>query len=103
MKKQLSEREIITLQIQAYDFYAGLIGRAVVSGANDAKMPRWDEQRALEYRELANQLRRRLAEIEAEDPIAADATPGVVPVPTTPQPVSPEAGSATIGNTTSVG
>ena len=86
MSEPLSERELIKLQIQAYEFYAGLIDRAVVSGAHDAKMPKWDEQRAVEYRDLAEQLRQRLAELEATDaqalsgpavtPLAASGEPG---------------------------
>jgi hypothetical protein len=106
MKKQLSERELIELQIQAYEFYAGLIDRAVESGAHEAHMPRWDEQRAVEYRQLAEQLRRRLAELEAADPAAADPaaadSPATAPVPTTtpaPTPVSaePEPETAMVG------
>lgn len=68
MAQPVTDKELLRLQIQAYEFYAGLIGRAVVSGAHDAKMPRWDEQRAIEYRELAEQLRRQLAELEATSP-----------------------------------
>ncbi|HLY32554.1 MAG TPA: hypothetical protein VKQ36_16135 [Ktedonobacterales bacterium] len=68
MAQPVNEKELLRLQIQAYEFYAGLIGRAVVSGAHDAKMPRWDEQRAVEYRELAEQLRKQLAELEAASP-----------------------------------
>lgn len=79
MSEPLNERELIKLQIQAYDFYAGLIDRAVVSGAHDAKMPKWDDQRAVEYRNLAEQLRQRLAELEATDEPALDA-PGITPV-----------------------
>ena len=79
MAEPLSERELIKLQIQAYEFYAGLIDLAVVSGAHEAKMPKWDEQRAVEYRDLAEQLRQRLAELEATDAKALDA-PGVTPV-----------------------
>lgn len=86
MSEQLSEREVIKLQIQAYEFYAGLIDRAVVSGAHEAKMPKWDEQRAVEYRNLAEQLRQRLAELEATDPQALDA-PGVKPVSASGEPV----------------
>ncbi|MGE5335772.1 MAG: hypothetical protein ACM3N4_13800 [Nitrososphaerota archaeon] len=81
MSEPLSERELIKLQIQAYEFYAGLIDRAVVSGAKEAKMPKWDEQRAVEYRDLAEQLRQRLAELEATDPQELNA-PGVTPVAT---------------------
>lgn len=79
MSEPLSERELIKLQIQAYEFYAGLIDRAVVSGAHEAKMPKWDDQRAVEYFDLAEQLRQRLAELEATDEQALDA-PGITPV-----------------------
>lgn len=86
MAESLSERELIKLQIQAYDFYAGLIDRAVISGAHEAKMPKWDEQRAVEYRNLADQLRQRLAELEAADPQALNA-PGTTPVAANGEPV----------------
>jgi hypothetical protein len=62
----LDEKELLRQQIKAFEFYAGLIDRAVGGGAQ-AKLPRWDEQRALEYRALADQLRARLAELEAAD------------------------------------
>lgn len=68
MAQPVTDKELLRLQIQAYEFYAGLIGRAVGSGAHDAKMPRWDEQRAIEYRELAEQLRQQLADLEATAP-----------------------------------
>jgi hypothetical protein len=80
MSKPLSERELIQLQIQAYDFYAGLIDRAVGHGSGP-KLPRWDEERALEYKMLADQLRQRLAELEARDPQALS-RPGVIEIPT---------------------
>lgn len=86
MAEALSERELIKLQIQAYEFYAGLIDRAVISGAHEAKMPKWDEQRAVEYRNLADQLRQRLAELEAADPQALNA-PGTTPVAANGEPV----------------
>ena len=86
MSEPLSERELIKLQIQAYEFYAGLIDRAVVSGAKEAKMPKWDDQRAVEYRDLAEQLRQRLAELEASDPQELSG-PGVNPVPANGEPV----------------
>lgn len=60
------ERELLRLQIQAYEFYAGLIDRAVTNGAHEAIMPKWDDQRALEYKRLAEQLRERLARLDAE-------------------------------------
>jgi len=62
-----NEKELLRLQIQAYEFYAGLIDRAVTKGAHEAIMPKWDEQRAQEYKQLAEQLRQRLAELERED------------------------------------
>ncbi|HEX9037847.1 MAG TPA: hypothetical protein VF808_12750 [Ktedonobacterales bacterium] len=65
MTQAPSEMELLRLQIQAYEFYAGLIDRAVTAGAHDAVMPKWDEQRAVEYQRLADQLRARLAELEA--------------------------------------
>lgn len=73
MAQPPSEKELIKLQIQAYDFYAGLIDRAVTAGAHDAVMPKWDEQRAVEYKRLADQLRARLSEIEAEEPSGSGA------------------------------
>ncbi len=66
----MDEKEILKKQITAYEFYAGLIERAVGAGTQ-ARLPRWDEQRALEYRALADQLRARLAELEAAEPDAA--------------------------------
>jgi hypothetical protein len=63
----LDEKELLRTQIKAYEFYAGLIDRAVGAGAQ-ATLPRWDEQRALEYRALADQLRAQLAELEAAEP-----------------------------------
>lgn len=62
-----NEKELLRLQIQAYEFYAGLIDRAVSNGARESIMPKWDEQRALEYKRLAEQLRQRLAELEQAD------------------------------------
>ncbi len=70
-----SEKELLRLRIQAYEFYAGLIDRAVTNGGRDVIMPRWDEQRALEYKRLAEQLRQRLAELEREDAQATDGDP----------------------------
>lgn len=67
MAQQANEIELLRLQIQAYEFYAGLIDRAVTAGAKDAVMPKWDEQRAIEYKRLADQLRARLAELERNE------------------------------------
>jgi len=68
MTKPLTERELIQLQIQAYEFYASLIDRAVGAPDHQAKLPRWDEGRAEEYREIVEQLKQRLAELEKSDP-----------------------------------
>lgn len=68
-----NEKELLRLQIQTYEFYSGLIDRAVTNGAHEAIMPKWDEQRALEYKQLAEQLRQRLAQLEREDAQASDA------------------------------
>lgn len=67
------EKELLRLQIQTYEFYSGLIDRAVTNGAHEAIMPKWDEQRALEYKQLAEQLRQRLAQLEREDAQASGA------------------------------
>ncbi len=90
MTKQLTQRELIQLQIQTYDFYASLIDRAVGHGAGP-KRPRWDEERAIEYKRLADQLRQRLAELEARDPAFLD-QPANQPTPANPS-RSPSAGS----------
>ncbi len=90
MTKQLTERDLLQLQIQTYDFYASLIDRAVGAGASP-KMPRWDEERALEYKRLADQLRQRLADLEARNP-AFLAQVAMQPVTADPA-RSPSAGS----------
>jgi hypothetical protein len=79
--KPLTERELLEIQIKTYDFYAGLIDRAI-GGTAAAKMPKWDEERAREYQRLAAELRTRLAELDerqanapADDPGAATVTP----------------------------
>lgn len=72
MSKPLSERELLQIQIKTYEFYAGLIDRAV-GGTHSAKLPKWDEQRAEEYKQLADQLRARLAELDERE-AAAPAT-----------------------------
>lgn len=74
MAQQPTEKELLKLQIQAYEFYAGLIDRAVTAGAHDAVMPKWDDQRAAEYQRLADQLRARLAELEREEAAGASAS-----------------------------
>jgi len=60
MSKPLSKRELLEMQIRTYEFYADLIDRAV--GGSQVKMPKWDDQRALEYKLLADELRSQLAD-----------------------------------------
>lgn len=72
-QQPVDEKELLRLQIQAYEFYSGLIDRAVTNGAHEAVMPKWDEQRALEYKQLADQLRQRLAKLNQEDGQAVSA------------------------------
>lgn len=82
MPKPLTERELIEMQIKTYDFYSRLIDRAI-GGSTAAKLPKWDEERTREYQQLADQLRVRLAELDAReanapanDPDAVDVMPG---------------------------
>ncbi len=75
MPKPLTERELLQIQIQSYEFYARLIDRAV-GGSSAAIMPKWDEERAREYKRLADELRERLAEMDAR----AANTPATNPV-----------------------
>ena len=79
----MDEKEVLKAQIKAYEFYAGLIERAV-GGGQQARLPRWDEQRAIEYRELAAQLRARLAELEAQETAGAQAEMAGAPSASTP-------------------
>lgn len=66
MSKPVSERELLLSQIQRYEFYAGLIDRAV-GGASSAKLPRWDMQRAEEYKRMADELRAQLATLDERE------------------------------------
>lgn len=65
MPKPLSERELLQVQIKTYEFYAGLIDRAV-GGTAAARLPKWDEERAREYQQLADELKGKLAELDAQ-------------------------------------
>lgn len=77
MPKPLTERELLQIQIKSYEFYARLIDRAI-GGTNAAIMPKWDEQRAQEYRQLADELRARLAELDAREANAPATDPSEV-------------------------
>ena len=61
----MTEKELLQLQIRSYDFYADLIERA--SGGTSDELPRWNNEKAAQYRRLAEAYRRRLAEIEAAE------------------------------------
>lgn len=76
MSKPVSERELLLSQIQRYEFYAGLIDRAV-GGAASAKLPRWDVQRAEEYMRMAEELRAQLAALDEREATAPATTPGI--------------------------
>ncbi len=96
MPKPLTERELLEIQIKTYDFYARLIDRAV-GGAAAAKLPKWDEERAREYRQLADELRAQLAELDAreantpaDEPNAVEVTAGPESSTTSTQGPSPE-------------
>ncbi|HEX8035521.1 MAG TPA: hypothetical protein VF510_16810 [Ktedonobacterales bacterium] len=75
----MSERELLEIQIKTYEFYAGLIDRAV-GGTHTAKLPKWDEQRAEEYKQLADQLRTRLAELDKREAAAPATNPSAVEI-----------------------
>lgn len=70
----MTEKELLQMQIRSMVFYADLIERA--SGGAADELPRWNTEKALQYRQLAEQYRKRLADIEAaEQRAAASATP----------------------------
>src|SRR5215475_1649938 len=73
MSKPVSKRELLEMQIKTYEFYAGLIDRAI-GGSRANTMPKWDEQRAIEYKQLAEDLRAQLAEMDKQE--TADAPAG---------------------------
>ena len=78
MPKPVTKREMLQLQIKTYEFYAGLIDRAVSSGiTGGGKLPKWDEQRAMEYKQLADELRAQLATLDEQEANAPAIEPGV--------------------------
>ncbi len=54
----MTEKERLETQARSYEFYAGLIERAVGRGA---PLPVWGPMTAEEYRQLAREYRRRAA------------------------------------------
>ncbi|HEX6796793.1 MAG TPA: hypothetical protein VF116_03645 [Ktedonobacterales bacterium] len=78
MPKPVTKREMLQMQIKTYEFYAGLIDRAVTSGiTGGGKLPKWDEQRAMEYKQLADELRAQLATLDEQEASAPAIDPGV--------------------------
>ncbi len=61
----MTEKELLRMQIRSYEFYADLIERA--SRGTGDELPRWNTEKAAQYRRLAEEYRRRLAEIEAAE------------------------------------
>lgn len=91
MSKPLSKRELLAMQIRTYEFYADLIDRAV--GGSQVKMPKWDDQRALEYKMLADELRSQLAQLDAEEANRPAIDPGITEQVRTPEDASPSVAS----------
>jgi hypothetical protein len=87
----VDEKELLKAQIKAYEYYASLIERAI-GGGTQPKLPRWDEQRAQEYRDLVVQLKQRLAELEAQDAGMAASAPAEPDVAQSEQPVPVSSG-----------
>lgn len=56
----MTEKERLETQARSFDFYAGLIERAVGRGA---PLPVWGPMTAEEYRQLAEEYRRRAARL----------------------------------------
>jgi uncharacterized protein YdbL (DUF1318 family) len=66
----MTEKELLQMQISSFEFYADLIERS--SNGTADELPRWNTEKAQQYRQLAEQYRRRLAEIEAAERRAAE-------------------------------
>jgi hypothetical protein len=64
----MTEKELLRMQIRSYEFYADLIERS--SGGTGDELPRWNTEKAGQYRRLAEEYRRRLAEVEAAEEAA---------------------------------
>lgn len=61
----MTEKELLQMQVRSYEFYADLIERA--SGGTSDELPKWNSERAQQYRQLADQYRKRLETIEASE------------------------------------
>ena len=60
----MTEKERLETQARSFDFYAGLIERAVGRGA---PLPVWGPMTAGEYRQLADEYRRRAARLAEQE------------------------------------
>jgi len=61
----MTEKQRLEIQAQSFDFYAGLIERAVGRGA---PLPVWGKMTADEYRQLAQEYRQRAERLPEEKP-----------------------------------
>lgn len=61
----MTEKERLEIQARSFEFYAGLIERAVGRGA---PLPVWGPMTAEEYRQQAQEYRRRAALLPDEEP-----------------------------------
>lgn len=69
----MTEKERLEIQAKSFEFYAGLIERAVGRGA---PLPVWGPMTAEEYRQLAQEYHQRAAQLEAHEQAKAKEQPG---------------------------
>ncbi len=67
----MTEKERLEAQATSFEFYAGLIEKAVGRGA---RLPVWDQMTAEEYRRQAQELRRRAALLAEREKASQQAT-----------------------------
>ncbi|HEU5200075.1 MAG TPA: hypothetical protein VFU32_10575 [Ktedonobacterales bacterium] len=68
----MTEKERLETQARSFEFYAGLIERAIGRGA---ALPVWGPMTAEEYRDLARQYRERAAALPEQEQTAAHEAP----------------------------
>ncbi len=61
----MTEKELLQTQMRSFQFYADLIERATRSTGDE--LPRWNSEKAQKFRELAEQYKQRLQEIELKE------------------------------------
>jgi hypothetical protein len=66
----MTEKERLEAQARSFEFYAGLIEKAVGRGA---RLPVWDKMTAEDYRRQAQELRRRAAALAEREKAAQEA------------------------------